>query len=627
MQLSKLELLAPARNKEIGIAAIDCGADSLYIAGPAFGAREAAGNSMHDIERLAAYGQKYGAKVFMVVNTILYDKEIKEAERLARQAYEAGCAALIIQDLGLLKADMPPVPLFASTQTNIRTVEQAKMLEDLGFSRLILARELSLEQIREIRANTSVELESFIHGALCVSYSGQCYMSERLTGRSANRGACAQACRSKYDLTDSKGKLLVRDKTLLSLKDLNLGEYIPQLAEAGISSFKIEGRLKNISYIKNVVRHYRSLIDSFIASDSGYTAASYGKLYGGFTPRPESTFNRGYTNLFINGRRGEWNSGDAAKSIGEYVGTVKSSVIDKRGGKTNIRYAAVMRVENGDGICFIGKGGEILGSRANVTEPGLIIINDKIELEQGVKIYRNFNHNFEKEMEKNMPKRVLGVTLDLMYDGEDITLEAVCEDGTSASVLANGPFDEAKNPEAAERSLRTQLEKSTDIYLFKVNSLGGGELPFMPISAINDLRRRVAAELDIIRENPHETKSLKLASAAEYAERSVMSGVVPEKLRGIFNGKKITYLGNVSNKLSEQLYLELGAESADKAFEIDPPIEAELMRCKYCIKFELGMCPKEGYSKPVAEPLFLVNGQRKFRLAFDCKNCEMVIFG
>lgn len=621
MQLSKLELLAPARNKEIGIAAIDCGADSLYIAGPSFGAREAAGNPMHDIEKLASYGRKYGAKVFMVINTILYDKEIKEAERLARQAYEAGCSALIIQDLGLLKADIPPIPLFASTQTNIRTVEQAKMLEELGFSRLILARELSLAQIREIRANTTVELESFIHGALCVSYSGQCYMSERLTGRSANRGACAQACRSKYDLTDSKGKLLVRDKTLLSLKDLNLGDYIPQLAEAGISSFKVEGRLKNISYIKNVIRYYRSLIDNFIESDGRYTPASYGKLYGGFTPRPESTFNRGYTNLFINGRRGEWNSGDVAKSIGEFVGTVKSSAIDKRGGKTNIRYHAALRIENGDGICFIGKGGEVLGSRANVTEPGLVIINDKIELEQGVKIYRNFNHNFEREMEKNMPKRLLSVTLDLTYNGKEMVLDAECEDGTVAKVTEQGPFEEAKNPEAAERSLRTQLEKSTDIYVFSVNSLGGGELPFLPISAINDLRRRVAAEL---------------ASAAERPERGTGSGVVaerapdreiPENLRGILGGKKISYLGNVSNRLSEQLYRELGAEAVDKAFEIDPPVEAELMRCKYCIKFELGMCPKEGYSKPVAEPLFLVNGQRKFRLAFDCKNCEMVIFG
>jgi len=621
VQLSKLELLAPARNKEIGIAAIDCGADSLYIAGPSFGAREAAGNPMHDIEKLASYGRKYGAKVFMVINTILYDKEIKEAEKLARQAYEAGCSALIIQDLGLLKAQMPPVPLFASTQTNIRTVEQAKMLEDLGFSRLILARELSLAQIREIRANTTVELESFIHGALCVSYSGQCYMSERLTGRSANRGACAQACRSKYDLTDSKGKFLVKDKTLLSLKDLNLGDYIPQLAEAGISSFKVEGRLKNISYIKNVIRYYRSLIDTFIESDGRYTPASYGKLYGGFTPRPESTFNRGYTNLFINGRRGEWNSGDVAKSIGEFVGTVKSSTIDKRGGKTNIRYHANLRIENGDGICFIGKGGEVLGSRANVTEPGLVIINDKIELEQGVKIYRNFNHNFEREMEKNMPKRLLSVTLDLTYNGEEILLEAQCEDGTAVKITERGAFEEAKNPEAAERSLRTQLEKSTDIYVFSVNSLGGGELPFLPISAINDLRRRVAAEL---------------ASAAEHAERNTESGVVaksapdreiPENLRGILGGKKISYLGNVSNRLSEQLYRELGAEAVDKAFEIDPPVEAELMRCKYCIKFELGMCPKEGYSKPVAEPLFLVNGQRKFRLAFDCKNCEMVIFG
>ena len=269
MQLRELELLAPAKNRDIGIAAIDCGADSLYIAGPSFGAREAAGNSVSDVAQLAAYGRKFGAKVYMVINTILYDNEIDKAVRLAHQAYDAGCSALIIQDLGLLKAGLPPLPLFASTQTNIRTAEQAMFLESLGFERLILARELSLEQIAEIRKATTIELESFIHGALCVSYSGQCYMSERVAGRSANRGACVQACRSKFDLKDGSGKILLRDKALLSLRDLNLGDFIPQLANAGISSFKVEGRLKNISYIKNVVRFYRTLIDNFIEKDGG----------------------------------------------------------------------------------------------------------------------------------------------------------------------------------------------------------------------------------------------------------------------------------------------------------------------------------------------------------------------
>jgi len=351
VQLRELELLAPAKNKDIGIAAINCGADALYIAGPSFGAREAAGNTIADLEELAKYAHRYGARVYMTLNTILFDSEIEEAVKLSFQAYQAGCDALIIQDLGLLKAKMPPIPLFASTQTNIRTVEQAKTLESLGFERLILARELSVLQIKEIREAVNTDLEFFIHGALCVSYSGQCYLSANATGRSANRGVCVQACRSKYNLIDSKGKVLVKDRALLSLKDLNLGDYISELANAGISSFKIEGRLKNISYVKNVVRYYRQVIDNFIASEgsSEYKTSSSGKIYGGFTPRPEMTFNRGYTSLFLTGERSEWQSRESAKHVGEYVGLVDQAGNDKNG---NLRfsYKSDKKIQNGDGL-------------------------------------------------------------------------------------------------------------------------------------------------------------------------------------------------------------------------------------------------------------------------------------
>jgi putative protease len=616
VQLREIELLAPAKNRDIGIAAIDCGADSLYIAGPSFGAREAAGNSVSDVAQLAAYGRKFGAKVYMVINTILYDNEIDKAVRLAHQAYDAGCSALIIQDLGLLKAGLPPLPLFASTQTNIRTVEQAMFLESLGFERLILARELSLGQIAEIRKATTVELESFIHGALCVSYSGQCYMSEKVAGRSANRGACVQACRSKYDLKDSSGKILVRDKALLSLRDLNLGDYIPQLANAGVSSFKVEGRLKNISYIKNVVRFYRSLIDNFIEKNGGYYPSSSGKLYGGFTPRPEKTFNRGYTHLFIDGERGEWRSKEAAKAVGEYVGKV-SSIVKERGSKLRIKYESNLRIENGDGLCFITPEGEVEGARANVTEPGVVIINDQPDIIPGTKVYRNYDHNFEKELESNMPRRLIAVTLKFSWKEGITRLEGICEDGTEVLFETDEKHEAAKNRELAQKNIINQLSKRTDIYIFNLSNIEGGEIPFYPLSLLNEMRRTLAMLLNEKRGNREDVSG---------ENKSKEPASLPANLRPL-EGKPSDYRANISNKLSEKLYKELGSLSVDPAFEIAPPAEAELMRCKYCIKYELGLCPKEGGGKGLSEPLYLTNGGREFRLGFDCKNCEMVIFG
>lgn len=619
MQLRReLELLAPARNLEIGIAATDCGADSLYIAGPSFGAREAAGNSMQDVEKLVKYASRYRTRVFLVLNTILYDNEIKEAKNIARQAYEAGCSALIIQDLGLLKAEMPPIPLFASTQTNIRTVEQAKMLEALGFSRLILARELSIKQIEEIRANTNAELESFIHGALCVSYSGQCYMSERLAGRSANRGACVQACRSRYNLVDSKGKILVKDKPLLSLKDLNLGEHIPQLANAGVSSFKVEGRLKNISYIKNVIRYYKMLLDRFMDQEGGFYQSSLGRLHGGFTPRPESTFNRGYTNLFIEGKRGLWNSGDIAKASGELVGTVKS-VAPERGGSTRIELKTFARIENGDGICFTDSRGEVLGTRVNVASQGFIEINDRLEIPPGTNIYRNFNRLFERELENNMPKRLIDVKVSVTASLDAIVANAVSEDGVSVSVKISGPFDVAKNRDRAEESIITQLSKSSGIYLFSAQLVDAGILPFLQVSLLNGIRRELAEKLE-------EAGEREWAKMLDNRVRPVRE-INEENFKKPLTGKRLSYLANSSNSLSEMLYKELGADSVERAFEIEPPAEAELMRCKYCIKFELGKCPAEGYRGKSDEPLYLENGGRRFRLGFDCGKCEMVIFG
>ncbi len=371
MQLEKLELLAPARNIDIGIAAINCGADAVYIAGPSFGARESADNSIKEIAALIRYAHRYRVKVYMVLNTILFQNEIEQAEKITHSAYNAGCDALIIQDMGLLSANIAPMPLFASTQTYTRTPEDAVLMETLGFKRVILARELSLSQIREIREAVKIELEFFIHGSLCVGYSGRCYLSAALTGRSANRGVCAQPCRSYYNLVDKNEKILRKNEALLSLKDLNLTAHISALAEAGVTSFKIEGRLKNISYVKNIVRHYRSVIDSLIQNSRRYEQASLGALYVGFTPNPQNTFNRGYTTLFIDGERGHWKSEFGTRSMGEYIGKVKEGWKNKRG-EYGFNCDTELKLSNNDGLCFVSPKGKIIGAKVSGSDSGTV---------------------------------------------------------------------------------------------------------------------------------------------------------------------------------------------------------------------------------------------------------------
>lgn len=616
MQLSELEILAPAKNREIGIAAINCGADSLYIAGPAFGAREAAGNSLQDIEKLAKYAHKFGSKLYMVINTILYDKEIEQATALAKRAYEAGCDALIIQDLGLLKTKLPPIPLFASTQTNIRTPEQAVLLESLGFERLILARELSLEQIREIRAQTTVDLESFVHGALCVSYSGQCYMSSRVTGRSGNRGECAQLCRNNYNLIDSSGKIIVKNSPLLSLKDLNLAHYIPQLALAGVSSFKIEGRLKDASYVKNIVRYYRSVVDSFVGS---WAKSSYGSLYGGFVPKPQSTFNRGYTSFFITGERASWGSGAMAKQSGEYLGKIERISKDKLG---NIEFThnSSLPLSNGDGLCILSLNGEVSGLRVSVSSGNKVTTNQKFQIKdktllaRGSKIYRNYNKEFERELEVNMPERLLSVAVTFISTGGKLRLTATSEDGREVLLLRDNSFEVARDSRAKEKTI-AQIEKKSGIYKFGIKEYKVDIQRFYPASFLNECRRELASLLDQKRVIQKKKKNNVNVSEIKLAQTS------QHKINNSIRGVEIDYRGNVANSLARELYLELGAKSVDNAFEVSLPKEVELMRSKYCIKHELGICSHN------QEQLFLENNGRKFKLGFDCKKCEMIIFG
>lgn len=654
----ELELLAPAKNKQIGIAAIDCGADAVYIAGPRFGAREAAGNSMSDIAQLVLYAHQYRAKVYMVLNTILYDNELEEARQTIIQAHLAGCDAVIIQDLAILVMELPPIPLFASTQTNIRTPEQAQFLESLGFQRLILARELSLQQIAAIKSVTNIHLESFVHGALCVSYSGQCYLSEKLTGRSANRGCCAQACRSNYTLTDSNGTVLAKNTPLLSLKDFNASSRIPQLAAAGITSFKIEGRLKNESYIKNIVLHYRRTIDTFLSENKTYRRASYGECSGGFTPNPTATFNRGYTQLFIDGKRGNWRSADGAKYLGEYIGIITTSrdaakgtveftysfqtgisPSTKRTAATTQENPTAIRdsltaaqptpIRNGDGLCFVTPKGEILGARANSCNGNTVTTIERMSLPARSKIYRNYNIAFEKELEKNMPKRLIPVELIFMTTPQGYALQATCSGDFTVTHLLTNEGETASNPQLAEKNMAAQLSKTTDIFSFTFNGCQNATPPFYPISVLNQIRRTIATNLsEEIQKREQQERENSSRKPFEVAPFEGGSGsALPA--RSLCIGKQLTYLANCSNNLSKELYRSLGASTVSDAYELEHPAQAELMRTKYCIKYELGLCPKEE-KKPgekYVEPFFLVNGNNKLQLKFDCKNCEMLIIG
>jgi putative protease len=600
VQLRKLEILAPAKNREIGIAAIDCGADSLYIAGPSFGARESAGNPVSEIASLKDYARKFGVKIYGVLNTILYDSELAEAVEIAWSLFRAGCDALIIQDLGLLKCNLPPVPLFASTQTNIRTPEQAVFLEQLGFDRLILARELSLRQIREIREKTTVQLESFVHGALCVSYSGQCYMSSRVTGRSGNRGECAQLCRNLYTLEDNQGRVLVKDKPLLSLKDLDMSGKIPELVAAGVTSFKIEGRLKDISYVKNVVRYYRQVVDDFISSNEGYVKASSGSLHGGFSPDLSRTFNRGYTTLFADEVRGKWNSGNVAVATGEFIGRVKSPVKNNKG-EVSFLCDTFVELSNGDGLCFVDSGGAAGGARVNVVNGNRITLFQGSVPVEGALIYRNYNRLFEKELEKNMPLRLVNVSLRVRCEDSLLCVEAESESGVEASVEKQVDASPARNSALARDSVYRQLSKRSGHYNFVVKEYITDNELFFSASFLNGIRRDLAAELEKNDTPPPVGAHLKKAryhkSSADYRE-------------------------NIANSRAAELYLESGVDDISMAFELQPPDEAELMRCKYCVKAQLDLCGAE-----LQEPLWLVNNGTRYRVEFDCKNCEMVIFG
>ena len=599
-----LELLAPARNKEIGIAAIDCGADAVYIAGPDFGARKAAGNGFDDIAELCTYAHRFGVRIFVTYNTLWRDGEEEQAHAQMLLAQQAGADAFIIREPRITAWPDITVPLHASTQCAIRDVERARLFESLGCERIILERQLSLEQIREICAAVRCEVEFFVHGALCTGYSGECRLSEYLDGRSADRGECIQACRSLYDLVDGDGRVLLRNKAVLSLRDYNLKARLEELADAGISSFKIEGRLKNASYVKNVVRDYSLALDALVAKyPERYRRASYGEVSGGFVPDTDKTFNRGYTELFLDGRRGKWSSMDAPKSMGEAVGTVER--IRRQPGRTMTFSVKPLRrnleLRNGDGFAFATADG-VTGFRGDVCEGLQVSCKDVPDLREGTALYRNINAAFEKALETQACRREIPVRLSVRIHGKYVLeVRALSQDGREVLSPFHTDVETAENGERAEAMLREQLSKRSGVYRFSLEELkvetAGGRLPLLSASTINGIRRLVAEDLDNLD----------------------VSGLAPggqEKCPR--SAAEMPSQGN-----------PLPASNPDSGPSVRPEPSAgvadhELMRSKYCVRYELGLCPKYQGARPPQE-LFLLNNGRRLALHFDCAACEMSV--
>lgn len=599
----RIELLSPAKNAEIGIEAINHGADAVYIGAPRFGARAAAGNNISEIARLVDYAHGYDARVYVALNTILKDDELSDAERIIRDMYSIGVDALIVQDMGILELDIPPIALHASTQTDNRTVEKVKFLENSGFSQVVLARELSLEQIKHISQNTSVPLEVFIHGALCVSYSGQCYLSHCLSGRSANRGACAQYCRLPYTLLDANGKILVKDKHLLSLKDMNRTDSLEALLDAGVSSLKIEGRLKEMSYVKNVTAWYRKKLDAILDRRPEYIRASSGTTDFFFTPNPYKSFNRGFTPYLLDKKDViDIPSPDTPKSIGEYVGMVK------RVSSKSITIGGTVKLNNGDGLCFFNDSGVFEGFRVNRADGNLIFPAEMPRIKVKTKLYRNYDQEFEKILDRKSADRRIGVILELSGTLEKLRLLITDETGISVSVCREWSGEKARTPQLENQ--KNQLKKLGDTP-FRVNEvvLNATENFFIPVSLLADMRRQGVDLLLKTRREAYRTEKRK-----------------PAKDSYLYPQSKLTYLGNVYNAKARKFYIEHGVTEIDPAFETRILGNVPLMFTRHCIRRELDHCLREEGADRWKTPLYLQYKDIRLRLEFNCRLCEMQIF-
>lgn len=612
-----IELLAPAKDLETGKAAILHGADAVYIGAPAFGARASAGVSVEDIGRLARFAHLYRAKVYVALNTILYDDELPEAERICHDLYRVGADALIVQDMALTRLDLPPIPLHASTQCDIRTVEKVHLFESLGFEQVVLARELSLSEIQHIADQTSIGLEAFVHGALCVSLSGQCYLSEALVGRSANRGACAQLCRLPYTMIDAEGTVIRENQHLLSLKDLNRSAELESMLAVGVSSFKIEGRLKGMSYVKNVTAHYRRLLDELILRyPDRYRRASIGKCSFAFDPAPEKSFNRGFTTLLLNGKRDNDTliTPESNKSRGAYMGKVTAVNRDK----INIRFSAGgSSMANGDGLYLLHPDGRMGGTRVNIVLPdGRVQVDNPEGIVPGTKVYRNYDIRFEKVLaQAHSSVRLIPVSLSLRDVNEGFSLSIEADGYPSVSVTISAMHELAKrfDPDQIRKNLSklggTPLEaESVDICL-------SADF-FIPLSVIGQLRRQA---VDAFLEEACALTDRRQTTLSNKGNRRPDCSVK--------NGRSLSFLANVANREAAAFYRELGYDSIQPAFERTHPKAVPLMFSKHCLRYHLGFCPKFQKKKsPYSEPYYLVHGEHKLRLEFDCEHCQMLVF-
>lgn len=598
----KIELLAPAKNVETGIAAINHGADAVYIGAVQFGARQAAGNSVEDIKRLVEYAHLFGAKVYVTLNTIIYDEEVAAVEQLVAELYDAGVDALIVQDMGIAKMNIPPIPLHASTQMDNRTVEKAKFLAGIGFPRIVLARELSLNEIKAIHeAVPETELEVFVHGALCVSYSGQCYASQHCFARSANRGACAQFCRLSFDMVDAGGEVIAKGKHLLSLKDMNRSGDVEQMLDAGVTSFKIEGRLKDISYVKNITAYYRKKLDEVFARRPEYVRASYGSCSPQFTPSPEKSFSRGFTDYMLHGDKEGMTSFDTPKSKGEYMGRVKFV-------SRNFFTITGKEFNNGDGACFIASDGRLKGFHINRVEGNRIFPQTMPQVESGDELYRNYDCDFERQLSRPDAPRRMRIDLSFGETADGFVLQGKDESGMECSVSAAFEKQEARTSQ--HDNIVKQLGKwgNTPFEVGDVRVEFSNEW-FVPSSLLSDMRRSLCEALVAkhIKENGREDMRL-------------LDNAIP------FVTEELDYKGNVSNSYAEAFYKQHGVKSILPAFEKQPAVDAAVMFCKHCIKYSMGWCTKNGERHPYKEPFYIVSGDgKRFRLSFDCKECIMKV--
>ena len=604
MKQRKIELLAPAKNLECGMEAINHGADAVYIGAPRFGARAAAGNSLDDIAALVQYAHLYNARIYVTVNTILKEEELEETERMIHDLYQAGVDALIVQDMGITRLNLPPIPLHASTQMDNRTPEKVQFLHEAGFRQVVLARELSLREISDIhQACPQVPLEVFVHGALCVSYSGQCYVSQACFGRSANRGECAQFCRLPFSLVDANGEVIVKDKHLLSLKDLNQSDKLEELLDAGVSSFKIEGRLKDVSYVKNVTAAYRRKLDAIFARRAEFKRASSGTSKFDFQPQLDKSFSRGFTHYFLHGRDKDIFSFDTPKSLGEEMGTMKEA----RG--NYITVAGLKSFNNGDGVCYIDEQGRLQGFRVNRVDGNKLYPQEMPQIKPRTVLYRNFDQEFEKVLARKSAERKIALSMELAESNFGFSLTLTDEDKNSVTLSLPREKELARTPQLD--NLKNQLAKlgNTPFELQQIE-INFSDNWFIPASVLAECRREAVEKL---------INTRRMNYCREVAVWQPTTHTYPQT--------SLTYLGNVMNSRAASFYKEHSVQSIEPAFEQKPVEDAVLMFSKHCLRYSMGWCPiRQRVRSPYKEPYYLVSGDgKRYRLEFDCKNCQMKI--